>query len=201
MAFSDTETVTRLLQAVRGGDRDALNQLFPKVYDALHDLARKRRMQWHGDFTVNTTALVHEAYLRISDKDKVDWKSRAHFYAVASKAMRQILINYAVKKKRVKRGGGAQKVTYDENELAIADMISLSDDQSDKLIALNEALKKLEKINNRQAQVVECKFFSKMTNEETGEALGISTATVKRDWSLAKAQLYVEIEQSLGKGQ
>ncbi len=196
MAPSEQESVTRLLLAVREGDREALNALFPHIYDELHALARRRRARWHGDFTVNTTALVHEAYLKLADQTSADWSSRAHFFAVAAKAMRHILIDYAERRRARKRGGDVEKVSLEADRDVVEEAIALTDDQADQLVALGEALKTLERAHPRQAQIVECKFFSRMTNQETATALGLSESTVKRGWLLAQAWLHRQIEQN-----
>lgn len=197
MSSSPQETVTVLLRAVQEGNREALNALFPLVYDQLHALAKQKRQQWHGDYTLNTTALVHEAYLKLADPAQADWKSRAHFFAVAARAMRHILIDYAEQRRALKRGGDVEKVSLEEQKAVMEGAVVLSMGQADRLVALGEALEKLERGNERQGRVVECKFFCKMTNEETAEALGVSVGTVKRDWMLAKAWLHREVEQVL----
>ena len=192
------ESVTELLQAMQHGDEQALNKLFDKVYDELHAAAHHQRRNWFGgDYTLNTTALVHEAYIKLTDQKSPDWNNRAHFMGVAAKAMRHILINYAKKRGAKKRGGDIKKYSLEENRGGLEEAIQLSEEQADKLLALENALKKLEKTNERQAHVIECKFFGGMTNEETGTVLGISKATVKRDWALAQAWLYREAREEL----
>lgn len=188
MSHSQQETITRLLEAVRKGDRSALNALFPKVYDALHGMAKQQRFRWHGDNTVNTTALVHEAYLKMADQSRADWTSRAHFYAVAARAMRNILIDYARQRRAQKRGGDVQKVSLETHNA-----ILMSDAQADRMVTLE----RLAHTSPRQARVAECKFFSMMTNEDTAAALGVSKGTVKRNWMLAKAWLHREIQEAL----
>ncbi len=190
------DTVTRLLVAAQEGDRLALNELFPLIYEELHAVAQRQRRGWHGDYTVNTTALVHEAYLKLTDQSNLDWKNRAHFFGVAARAMRQILIDYARKRKAQKRGGDVSKVSFDEMKL-IEGKIRLSDERADALVALDEALKQLEKISERQSRIVECRFFGGLTIEETAAALEISTATVKRSWSRAQVWLYQEMQRAL----
>jgi len=189
-------TITELLHAVEGGDRDALNTLFPLVYDELRSLARQQRRRWHGDLTLDTTALVHEAYLKVIGQNQPPSESRAHFFAVASKAMRHILCNYARDRSRAKRGGGARHVRLESGH-EFAHQLELSDDQTDKLAALDEALQGLERIAERQARVVECRFFGGMSLEDTATALGISPRTVKRDWTFARAWLRREEELKL----
>ena len=189
-------TISELLQAVERGDREALNALFPLVYDELRCLARQQRRRWHGDITLDTTALVHEAYLKFAGQRQPPSNSRAHFFAVAAKAMRHILCNYARDRSRKKRGGGAPHLRLEHGD-DLADQLQLSDDQADKLGALDEALQTLERIAERQARVVECRFFGGMTLEDAAAALDVSPRTVKRDWTFARAWLRREMELKL----
>jgi RNA polymerase sigma factor (TIGR02999 family) len=187
------ETVTRLLAEVREGRSGSFDRLFPVVYNELHGLARRARGGWRGGETLNTTALVHEAYLKLVDQTKPDWRSRGHFGAVAAKAMRHILIDYARRRSAAKRGGDRPAASLDE-ALGVASLSSeWSADDAARLIALDEALERLERESERGARIVELKLFGGLTNEETAEALGISLATVKRGWSLARARLYREL--------
>ena len=195
MSQPPPETVTKLLDAARGGNRDALNKLFPLVYGELRAVAQRQRRNWHGDYTLNTTALVHEAYLKLAGQSRADWQSRAHFFGVAARAMRQILIDYARRRRAQKRGGDRSKTTFDEMKLGDG-QIALSDDNADALMILDEALKRLEKISERQSRIVECRFFGGMTIEETAEVVGISTATVKRSWNLAQVWLFQEMKKA-----
>ena len=198
MLTPQQESVTRLLKALQDGDESALDQLFVQVYDELHSMARNKRRNWVGkDYTLNTTALVHEAYIKLLEKSQHDWNSRAHFMGVASKAMRHILINYAEKRRTQKRGGDVKKVSLEEDRAVIGDVIEMSDEQADKLLAIEAAIKKLETNNERQVRIIECKFFGGMTNDETAETLGISKATVKRDWAMAQAWLHREASSEL----
>jgi RNA polymerase sigma factor (TIGR02999 family) len=185
--------ITRLLQAARGGDRQALDELFPLVYEELRVLARNQRRRWHGDFTMNATAIVHEAYLKLVDQDAIASESRGHFFAVAAKAMRHILCNYARDRQRLKRGGGVEHVSIEDGLDAMPPEIP--DEHADELSALDAALRRLEKASDRRSQVVECRFFGGMSIEETASALGLSPATVKRDWAMARAWLYREMEK------
>lgn len=186
-------TVTRLLVEVRRGERDALGELFTLVYDELQVLARRQRRRWNGDYTLNTTALVHEAYLKLVDRSRIGVESRAHFYALASRAMRHILCNYARGKRARKRGGDLRRVPLDEGRLP-ADRAVPPDRTSDLLAALDDALRRLEELEPRQGRVVECRFFGGMTVEETATALGVSSRTVKRDYAMAQAWLHRELE-------
>lgn len=193
----DQETVTRLLADLRGGKRTALNELFPLVYEELRALAHLQRRHWHGDYTLNTTALVHEAYLRLVNQSKLTWNSRPHFMGVAARAMRQILIDYARQRQTRKRGGELPKVSFDEVEVLPENVLALTEKQTHVLLALDEALQRLEHTDARRARVVEYRFFGRMTIEDTAAALGISRNTVKRDWNLAQVWLYREMRQIL----
>lgn len=189
-------TITGLLLAAEQGDRAAFDALLPLVYDELRIVARRQRRAWHGDLTLGTTALVHEAYLKVADQARLPTESRAHFFAVASTAMRHILCNYARDRRRKKRGGGVAHVPLE----AVHDLgarIELSDDQSDTLAALDESLRTLERVAERQARVVECRFFGGMSVEDTAVALGVSPRTVKRDWTFARAWIRREMQRTL----
>ena len=181
--------VTQLLHAAHGGDQEALNRLFPLVYEELHRRAHQQRYRWHGNDTLNTTALVHETYLKLINQGEVRWNSRAHFFAVAAKAMRHILINYAERQQAAKRGGNHTKLPADGVPL-------VADDAIDELVALNDALERLEQVSERQCRVVECRFFAGLPIEETATALDISPATVKRDWQQASAWLYRALSEA-----
>jgi RNA polymerase sigma factor (TIGR02999 family) len=195
---TDPQTVTRLLGELRIGNRQALSELLPRVYDELHEVARKHRQRWQGNETLNPTALVHEAYLRLVEQSAPYWVSRPHFLAVASTAMRQILLDYAKRMGAAKRGGGQRPVPLHEIEEALRSAGDLSEAGSDALLALDDALRRLEKHDRRQSRIVECRFFGGMSIEETAEALGISPATVSRGWAIAQAWLYRDLKQTLG---
>lgn len=185
-----TRDLTRLLRDAAKGDRRAFDHVFSLVYAELLRIARSQRGRWDGDRTLNTTALVHEAYLRLVGWDGADWKDRRHFFAVAARAMRQVLVNHAERRRALKRGGDRTAVPL----AAVAERLSsVSDDAADEVLALNGALERLEEVAPRQCRVVECRFFAGLSIEETAEAVGISPATVKRDWSLASAWLYREL--------
>lgn len=190
----DAEAVTRILLRAEAGDSGAVDDLFRAVYDELHSLARRQRGRWREDHTMNTTALVHEAYLKLIKADHLGAGSRAHFLAIAARAMRQILINYAKGRRRQKRGGGMPQISLDALAEAPLPGPALAPDDAELLIALEDALKRLESLSERQSRVVECRFFGGMSIPETAAALGTSPATVKRDWALAQAWLYREIE-------
>ena len=181
--------ITGVLQAIRSGDSDAVDDLFRAVYDELRRIAHGQRRRWHGDETMDTTALVHEAYLKLVKQDEVDWHDRAHFYAVAATAMRHILTNYAERRLAAKRGGGSPHIPLDEAN-------PISEEGAEDLLALNEALERLGEIDPRQSRVVECRFFAGLGIRETAEALGVSHATIERDWALASAWLRRALDDS-----
>jgi RNA polymerase sigma factor (TIGR02999 family) len=189
-------TDTGFVQAVERGDAAALTALFSLVYDELSILAHQQRRRWHGNTTLDTTALVHEAYLKMAGQHQPAPGSRAHFFGVAAKAMRHILCNYARDRSRKKRGGGVQHVRLEPGQ-EIAGQLQLSDDQTERLTALDEALRALERIAERQAHVVECRFFGGMSLEDTATALGISARTAQRDWLFARAWLRREMQLRL----
>jgi RNA polymerase sigma factor (TIGR02999 family) len=184
------EQLTVLLAEASNGNVEALNRCFPLVYDELRRLAHSRLRAESDGHTLNTTALVHEAYLRLVDQTRVQWQGRAHFFAIASRAMRRILINYAEMKKAAKRGGTAPHVQLDELG------ISLDDNQLDDLLALDQALLRLKAFNERGADVVEYRFFGGLTYEEIGEVMGMSAVTVRRTWSVSKSWLHRELQGS-----
>lgn len=178
--------VTQLLMELTDGDRAAIDRLFPVVYENLRGLARREMRRERADHTLDATALVHEAYMKMVQLERISWQGRAHFYGAAAQAMRRILISYARMKKADKRGSGADHVSID-------DVVVAARAQPASLVALDEALTRLEGLSARQARVVECRFFAGMSVEETAEALDISPATVKRDWTVARAFLNREL--------
>ena len=187
-------SATQLLHQLEGGDEAAFDGLFAMVYEGLHEIAHRQRRKWHGDYTLNTTALVHEVYLRMVNQRQTDWKSRSHFLAVAAKAMRQILISYARRQNAVKRGGDLQRVAMEDMQEKDA-MLSLSEQSVVMLLALDDLLERLAEVAPRESRVVELRFFGGMTVNEVAEVMGISVATIKRDWAIAKAWLYRELEE------
>jgi RNA polymerase sigma factor (TIGR02999 family) len=191
-----TTTVSRLVAALAAGDPQALDALFPVVYDEIHALAHRQRKRWHGDYTLNTTALVHEAWIRLADRERLGVEGRAHFMALAAVVMRRILISYAESRRALKRGGGIRQVSLSDVQVAAAD--GLSDADADVLVALDAALSELARVHERQARIVECRFFGGMTVEETAAALAVSPRTVKRDWAVAQAWLHNRVEQQAG---
>ena len=189
MAESIQATVTSLLKELQAGNRAAFGELFPLVYDELRALAHRQRHRWRGDFTLNTTALVHEAYLKLVDQQGLQAKSRTHFLGVASKAMRHILCNYARDRLRKKRGGDLRRLNLTDIDTIPANVV-LSTEQAEVLVALDDALGQLETEHQGLSDIVECRFFGAMSIEDTAAALRLSPATVKRRWILARSWLY-----------
>ena len=181
--------ITRLLHEASAGNRIAFDQLVPLVYGELHRIAANRIRAEPVGHTLTPTALVHEAYLQLVAQDRTEWHSRAHFFAVAAQAMRRILINYAKMKDRLKRGGGAIQVDLDVAEADGATALSFTDEQTDDLIALDEALEELRVFNTEGAAVVEYRFFGGMQFREIAEVVGVSEVTVRRRWTSARAWL------------
>ncbi len=180
--------VTRLLGEVRQGHQEAMEQLLPLVYDELRRLAGGYFRRERSDHTLQPTALVHEAYLKLVDQRSVQWENRGHFLGVAATLMRRILLDYARVHRAEKRGGGGQKVMLDEG-MAISNMRAV------EMISLDQALTKLAALDADQGRIVELRFFGGLSVEETAEVMKISPATVKRYWASAKAWLYREIEK------
>jgi RNA polymerase sigma factor (TIGR02999 family) len=185
---SATPDVTQLLVAWNEGNQDALECLLPVVYDELRKLAKSYLRRERPDHTLQATALVHEAYLRLIDQNQVTWQNRAHFFGIAAQMMRRILVNHAEARRADKRGGGAQKLSLDE-------AIDLAEDRAVDLIALDDALKALAEFDPQQARIVELRYFGGLSIEETAEVVGVSPATVKREWSTAKMWLHRELSK------
>ena len=183
------ETIARLLDQMGSGDGQAVDQLFTILYDELKELADRHRRRWRGNHTLNTTVLVHEAYLKLVGQTHIEVDNQAHFRAIAARAMRQILCNYARDQQAHKRGGPHQALPLQEL-WTLPEPARFSEAHSDTLVALDEALDGLEHVNSRQSRVVECRFFGGMTVEETATAIGASVRTVKRDWAIAQAWLH-----------
>ena len=187
MGRSEDRELTDLLKAWSQGDQDALDKLTPRVYAELHRLAGiymagERR----PNHPLQATALINEAFVRLIDWKNVRWQSRAHFFGVAAQVMRRILVDFARSRNYARRGGGTQRVSLDE-------AITIHEDRSAELIALDDALKSLAEIDPRKSQVVELRFFGGLSAEETAEALKVSPRTVEREWNLARAWLYREL--------
>lgn len=177
--------VTRLLIELKGRRQEAAPRLFDLFYSELRRLARRHLMNERAEHTLQATALVHEAYLRLVENHQ-DWQNRTHFFAIASSAMRRILVHHARAKHAAKRSGLQQRANLDE-------VVLFSREQPDDVIAIDRALKRLSEIDARQGPIVELRYFGGLTAEETGEALGVSTITVQRDWAVAKAWLHGEL--------
>ena len=184
--MSAQPNITELLAGYGRGDKEALDRLMPIVYDELRRQAARYLQREQAGHTLQTTALIHEAYVRLVDQRNVQWQNRAHFFGIAAQLMRRILVDHARTKKRVKRGGSGVRVSLGE-----ANVAARGEDLD--VVALDEALNRLARIDEQQSRVVELRFFSGLTVEETAEAMGISPATVKRDWSMAKAWLHREL--------
>jgi RNA polymerase sigma factor (TIGR02999 family) len=178
--------VTQLLLAWSQGDRSALEELMPLVYDELHRMARRYMVREQAAHTLQATALVNEAYLRMVDLRKVQWQNRAHFFAVSAQLMRRILVDFARSRNYQKRGGGRRRVTLDE-------ALKVSPEQDTDLVLLDEALNALAAIDDRKRRVVELRFFGGLTVEETAHVLEVSPDTVMRDWKMAKVWLLREM--------
>jgi RNA polymerase sigma factor (TIGR02999 family) len=176
--------ITMLLRRMAKGDKNASNVLLPLVMDELRRLARHYMRNERLGHTLQPTALINEAYMRLAGYERMDWKSRSHFIGMAATVMRQVLLDHARKKQSEKRGAGIVKEALDDNRAA------LSPQQSVEIIELDRALKELEKLNPRHAKVVEMRYFGGLSVEESAEALGVSAITVKRDWSVARAWLH-----------
>ncbi len=185
------DDITRLLVDLGRGDERAVDRLLPLIYEELRRMAHHYMVRERAEHTLDTTALVHEAYLKLVDQRAVDWRNRSHFFAIASMAMRRILVNYAKMRSRRKRGGGAVPVSIEN----APELQLVAEERAGELIALDEALEMLSQINERAGHVVECRFFGGLSIEETAEALGVSPMTVKRDWQFAKAWLRREIDE------
>ena len=178
--------VTQLLVAWGDGDQSALDQLMPLVYEELHRLAHRYMAQERPEHTLQTSALVNEAYVRLVDQRNVHWQNRAQFFGIAATSMRRILVGYARSRKRVKRGAGAFQISLDESAI-------LSQERTAEMLALDEALDNLAAVDQRKSQVVELRFFGGLSIDETAEVLKVSPGTVMRDWTLAKAWLRREV--------
>lgn len=182
-----SKSITQMLREWSDGNREALDNLMPLVYDELHRQAANYLRRERPNHTLQTTALIHEAYLKLIDQRETNWESRTHFYAIAAQAMRRILVDYARKKHRGKRGGVESDLSLEKAALVV------SEEKSVDLIALDEALTRLAVEDEQQARIVELRYFGGLTLEETAKALNISPATISRDWFMAKAWLHREL--------
>ena len=187
------DDITRLLIAWRAGDEDALDQLFPRVYEELRHIAHRHLRREREGHTLSTTALVNEAYLKLVDQTRAQWTDRAHFFAVAARVMRRILVDYARRHQAKKRGGGTGPLTLDDEAVGSATLVA--DERAEMLLALDDALKRLAEVDERLSKVVECRFFGGLTEEETADALSITARTVRRDWVKAKGWLHQALRE------
>jgi RNA polymerase sigma-70 factor, ECF subfamily len=186
----DTNDISRLLRAWSDGDQNALNGLTAIVYEELRRLAHHYMERERSGHTLQTTALVNEAYMRLVDYKRMQWQDRAHFFAVAAQVMRRILVDHA-RSQNIKRGGGVQ-------HLALDDVAVVSGDRTGDLVALDEAMNALARFDSRKVQIIDMRFFGGLSVEETAEVLKVSSATVRRDWSIAKFWLYRELRGGTG---
>ena len=182
--------ITEILAELRSESREGFDELLPMVYAELRRLAGHHLSHERAEHTLQPTALVHEAYIRLIGQNSVDWQGRAHFFGIASRLMREILIEYARTRNRLNRGGEFK------TQIALDDAVSFGDQQPLDVIAVNEALTKLEQLDPQQARVVELKFFGGLGVEEIAEVMKISPATIKREWSIAKLFLYKTLKES-----
>jgi RNA polymerase sigma-70 factor (ECF subfamily) len=183
--------VTSLLKKLADGNQEAARELVPLVYRELRRLAASHLRRERRDHTLQATALVHEAYIKLIAQGNADWQNRAHFFAVASNVMRRILVDYARRQLRAKRGGRQTKLSLDE-------VVLLSPECPDRMLALDECLTRLEKLDARQSRIVELRYFAGLTVDEAAEVLGVSPTTVRREWTSAKAYLYGELREGYG---
>ena len=189
----DPEAITEALFALRNGTPDAMDRLVPLVYERLRRIAHLQLRAEPVGHTFSTTVLVHEAYLKLVDQTRAEWQDRGHFFAVASGAMRRILVDYARRYRAARRGAGddgapVRPVPLEDTDIPVAE-------RADALVALDEALERLARLDERQARVVECRFFGGLTEEETATALGVSQRTVAREWVTARGWLYQELRR------
>jgi RNA polymerase sigma-70 factor, ECF subfamily len=189
--MNDAHEVTVLLSALKQGDDAAAARLMPLIYDELRRLAGSYMRRERTDHTLQATALVHEAYLKLVEQRSTDWQSRAHFFGVAAQLMRRILVDHARGHSRQKRGGEHAKVSLDE-------ALVFAEQQADEVLAVDDSLNQLAKMDPRQARVVELRFFGGLSVEETADVLGVSPKTIKREWSVAKAWLTADLKQRHG---
>lgn len=183
--------ITELLAEWREGNQSALDELYPLVYDELHRMARRYMSRERKDHTLQTTALINEAYVRLVDQKNVNWANRSHFFAISAQIMRRILVDHARRHAYAKRGGGAQQVSLEE-------VAAITPEQGRELVRLDEALKSLAERDPRRSQVVELRYFGGLNNEEIAGVLHVSENTVTRDWNMARAWLYQQLSENAG---
>ncbi|UCF38457.1 MAG: sigma-70 family RNA polymerase sigma factor [Acidobacteriota bacterium] len=189
MSESDSETVTQLLDDLRGGNREALDRLMPLVYAEFRRLAAHYMRKERPDHTLQTTALVHEAYVRLVGRGEKNWRNRAHFFAIAAEVMRSVLVDHARARSAAKRGGNPARIPLEES-------MALTAPQAEELVLLDDALRRLEKNDPRQARIVELRYFTGMTIPEISEVLGTPQRTVEREWNFARTWLQREVKRS-----
>lgn len=180
----DEHQITRLLEAHREGDSEAFDRLIPMVYGQLKRLAHNQLRGHRIGQTLDTTALVHETYMKLASQDRVPWRNRGEFFGIAARAMRQLIVDYARERQALKRGGGKRSLTLDETRIAV-------DQEAEQLVQLDQIVERLTAVEPRLVRVLECRFFAGLTEDETAEALGVSARTVQRDWAKARAWLAV----------
>ncbi len=190
MMAEPKEEITRLLQSVNAGDKKAANELFPILYGQLKDMASRYMHFENNNHTLQATSLVHEAYLKLLDQNNVDWQGRTHFLAVSAQAMRRLLVDHARTKSRKKRGGDQKKVGVEVIEWSILDP-----EVSEHVLAVDEALDKLQELNEQHAKIVEMRFFSGMTVQEVADELGVSKRKIESEWTMIKAWLRKELNE------
>lgn len=183
---ANNSNITQYLQDWKSGNISALDEVLPLIYNELRQIAKRYRSREYHEHTLQTTEIINEAYLKLIDQSETDWQNRSHFFAVASRVMRNLLVDYARAKNYQKRGSGAEKISLD-------DLALFSPELDERILSLDEALKNLAKFDERKSQIVELRYFGGLSSAETGEVLGISEITVKREWLKAKAWLYVEL--------
>jgi RNA polymerase sigma factor (TIGR02999 family) len=183
----DTRQITDLLLQMREGDTGALDRLFSLVYEELRRIAHRQLQVERPGHTLGTTGLVHETYIRLIDQTRVEWRDRGHFFGAAAWAMRRILVDYARRNRAARRGGGVPRLPLDDDVPAA--------ERGELVLALDEALERLAALDRRLSQVVECRYFGGLTEEETAEVLGVTRRTVQRDWVKARGWLYLELNQ------
>lgn len=175
-----------ITEILRSGDRETLGELLPLVYGELRNIAARLFQSERGDHTLQPTALVHETYIKLVGDENISWQNRAHFFGIAARSMRQILVNHAISRQRKKRGGGRTLITLDES-------FGSESNENIDVLALHEALEQLGQLDERQSRIVELRFFGGLTLKETAAVLEISTATVSREWEMARAWLYRQL--------
>lgn len=190
MKQEESADITRMLIELTDGNKEVVNEILPLIYAELRKLAGNYLRRERGNHTLQPTALVHEAYMKLIDQKKVKWQNRSHFFGIAAQVMRRILMDYARQHKAEKRGGVGENISLEE------EFVIIQDEKSHQLLALDEALEKLAKMDEMKAKIVELRYFGGLSVQETAEVLGVSEITVKRHWRMAKAWLYGQISSN-----